>query len=486
MSSKWVKTILVILITWSSTASAQLVFRNGFEEPDILPIFPVVNGEFQLTSGPAPDQLTWVLSELAAGETTTLAEIEARFAPVFNFNNLVSFFESLRGQFPNAVVTEVVSVTPLTTVVLVETPEGSDPQGLFQLNADFGGSNLINFFSVANLPAASNGQFFDDLNLTLEEAGDKFTTFSSDPGLLVARIEDNGECTPILDRNASTLFATGSVFKEWVLGGAAMAVEDGLATRDQIVPLVQTERAVVGGETVNREPNGTPFTLEDIARLMIGISDNTATDLLHEAVGRDIIDEFIGESGVADPSVLQPILSTTEMFHLYWSFSLSDAWEYINGSEVEQRQFLQDRIVPLSNIFNFPFANDPILTAGTWRASPLDICATLSSLRQFPLRSDPLELVDQVMSTSTAFLRLRNRWDRVWHKGGSLSSGSTGQHVLAYSWLLEDNGRPPFVVVAMANDPSGGLDTADGDGFSNVNRINSIVARILDIVTAGL
>lgn len=473
--------LVSVALAWSSLASAQLVFRDSFEPPEIRPLFPRVAGEVQLPSGPTADQLMWILSELASNETTTQAEVEARFVPSYDPATMADFIETVRDLFPDAFVTEVISLTPLTASVLIDTPGGSDPLGLVRVNAGYNGDHLINLFGVSNFPANADNQFAADRSLTLQEVGDEFETLASDVGLLVARIEENGACTPILGRNESELLATGSIFKEWVLGGAARAVDLGEATLGQTVELVQGKRAVVGGDAVNREPNGTQFTLRDVAQLMMAISDNTATDLLHGAVGRDTIDDYIAVSGVADPSVLQPILNTTEQFHLYWSFPLSEAQEYVNGTEMAQQQFLQDRIVPLGNNFTFAHTNDPILTSGTWRASPMDICANFSTLRDFPAGSDAFALVDEALGASTGLARLRGKWDRVWFKGGSLASAATGTHVLTYSWLVEDNGRPAFVVVGMTNDPDGGINMGPNQG-----RITSILARLLDLVHAGL
>jgi hypothetical protein len=92
-----------------------------------------------------------------------------------------------------------------------------------------------------------------------------------------------------------------------------------------------------------------------------------------------------------------------------------------------------------------------------------------------PGGSDALRLVDRAMGAQAALPNVRAEWDRVWYKGGSLAS-SAGTHVLVHSWLLEDAGRDPYVVVLMAN--------SDGGGISGVN-VQSVVARILQL-TANL
>ncbi|GAB4199934.1 MAG: hypothetical protein Tsb002_35800 [Wenzhouxiangellaceae bacterium] len=470
---------LVLLVPISATA--ELILRSSFEEPVITPQFPLVDGEFQLPPGPTTNQLEWILEQLALSDTS-LAEINQRFDPAWlasiSAEQTRSFIAAVRADYPSARIVDVVAVTPVSVVVVIQGQDATANRAFLSLEARYTGGQRIIAFGV-NFYGGTL-QFPADQNLTLDQAADKFTTLAADTGLLVARIDDNGVCQPIIERNASTLRATGSIFKTWVLGGAAEAIASGMLQPDDPVTLVASER-VFGGSLINREPNGTIFPLQDLATLMIGISDNTATDLVHEITGRTVINNYIDDSGVNDADVLKPILSVNEQFHLFFSFPLSTALQYVNGAEPFQETFLQNQIVPLGPVTSFPFANDSLFTAGSWSASPLDICANLARLRDYPSGSDARLLVDAAMGAQVAQSEVRNAWDRSWYKGGSLVSATTGYHVLTHAWLLEDDGQQPFVVVGMTNDANGGIDQNSG-----IFNVQSVLARILELTAAGL
>ena len=102
--------------------------------------------------------------------------------------------------------------------------------------------------------------------------------------------------------------------------------------------------------------------------------------------------------------------------------------------------------------------------------------AALSALRRQPGGSEAFKLVDAAMSASVAQPNVRAAWDRAWYKGGSLASGGNGLHVLVHAWLLEDAGRDPYVVVAMANTSTGGIDQFN---------VQSVLGRILQRLAAA-
>ena len=87
-----------------------------------------------------------------------------------------------------------------------------------------------------------------------------------------------------------------------------------------------------------------------------------------------------------------------------------------------------------------------------------------------------MDLVNHAMGASSAQPDVRNHWDRVWYKGGSLASGN-GYHVLTHAWMLENSGEDPYVVVAMSNSEAGGIDQY---------RVQSITGRVLELVRSTL
>jgi hypothetical protein len=461
-------TLLAGLAT-CATAHADRIYAYGFEVPAIEPLFPLVEGRYDLGTGPAAAQVEWILSELASGETTTPAEIAAHFDPAWTIPvaETQAFFQSLRTTFANAVVTDVVAVTPVQVTVVIDTPGSGAPLGFVNLRVRYSGAQGIVQFGVNNF----NGQvqYPEDQALDLAQAVAKFHTLSGSPALLVGRIGMDGQCSGVAGDAPDELRATASIFKTWVLGGVARAVAQGLLATDDLVPLVASELAP--GGTINAEPLGTPFAVADLATLMMGISDNTATDLLHEEVGRERIGGFIDDS-VADPTVLRPLLGISEQFHVFRSFPLDVALAYVDGTEAYQQQFLEEEIEPLGPLVTGPYNHVQLLTQGTWRASPRDVCSAFALMRRLPQGSDALAMANRALGAGVAQPGVRGHWDRAWYKGGSLASG-TGLHVLTHAWMLEDRGSDPWVVIAMSNSDGGAIDTF---------KVQSITSRILQLV----
>lgn len=473
------KFVGLIFIMLFGNVQAQLIFRNHFGPLDVPPLFPQDNGVYTLPDEPAANQLQWILDQLAA-ESTSIADINAHFSASWlsqiDAQQTQTFIDSVRTSFPDAVITDLVALTAMHANVFVT--GSNNNTGIILVEVSYTNGQRITAFG-AN---AHNGnlQYPEDMNLTLSQAIDKFATLAANTGLLVAYINDDNACQIIEANNPNQLLATGSLFKPWVLGGLAESIDSGALSLNQNVEFVASER-VFNNTLVNREPFGTQFKLIDLAGMMLGNSDNTATDLVHETVGRSGVDAYIDISGVDDADILKPMLSVNEQFHLYFSFDLATANAYVNDSEANQLDFINNQIVPLGPVSSFPFANDSLLTSGTWRATPMDVCANMATLRQYDRGSDAMFAVDRSYGAQAAQFRVRPNWDRVWYKGGSLTSGSTGYHVLTHAWLLENNGQWPIVVVGMTNDAAGGIDADSG-----IFKVQSVLSRILELTAQGL
>ncbi|MEO7916782.1 MAG: serine hydrolase, partial [Dokdonella sp.] len=240
---------------------------------------------------------------------------------------------------------------------------------------------------------------------------------------------------------------------------------------DTLVPMVASE--IAPGGTINSEPLNTPFTVRDLAKLMIGISDNTATDLMHQLLGRTFLNQVIVDFGVAQPDLLTPLLGISEQFHLFTSFNMTTALTYVNGTQAFKNQFLQNNIVPLGPNTGGAFANVPLYTDGSWRASPTDICRAFGQMLRLPQGSEAIMTVDAAAGAGVAQPDVRAKWDRVWYKGGSLASGANGFHVLTHAWMLQNAGQDPYVVIAMSNSVNGNIDQFF---------VQSVTGRILQLV----
>lgn len=432
---------------------------------------------------PARDKLEWFLEQLEPGQPITDAEIAEHFAPEWLANFTVQqtrdFLLSIRADYPSARVTDRIMLTPMRFTGLITGSNGNE--GFVQLGSKFADPGIdqlsVGFFGTGQGTVVRP----EHRGLSLAQAADEFLTMSSEPALLIARIDSADQCVVTEGRNETAARATASIFKIWVLAGVAEAVESGAVRIGQTVLRTDAEEAP-GGPVAN-EPDNTPFSVLELAELMLGISDNTATDLLHELVGRDAMNAIPAAFGHAEPDLLTPFLNISETFHLLFSVPFASANGYLNGSEVQQAAFVTGTLEPLGSFAasGGGFNNAELTTTVTWRASPIDICKAFARHRTWAPGSDEALLVERSLGAGIAQPNLRNAWDRVWYKGGSLvveaDAGNPGfeQVVLTHAWLLEEVGSQPFVVVALSNGPTDDIDALD---------VQSITGRILELLTA--
>lgn len=455
-------------------AAEDLVFRSTFVET-IDPRFPLVNGTAVLPGGPVSDKLQWVIDELAVGESTTLAEIQARFSNGFNQPGLVDFFNDvLRVNYPDARIVDVVGLSPVRATVVIEGDNPTSSFGFVNIWARYTGSELVTFFQVG--PFGGSVQFPADQERTLAEAVDHYQGLAAGNSIFVGRVDLGGQCQGIAERGADTPRALGSIFKMWILAALADRIDEGASSAQDLITLVAPERAAAG--IINDEPLGTQFPLREMAVMMMANSDNTSTDHLHELVGRGAIADRLMSLGLAQPELLLPFLNISEQFHVFTRFDLPTAQSYVDGTLSHREQFLANQILPLGSSYpiSFPFFHDSLLTTGTWRASARDVCRTLAGLHALPRDGAGFDVVDEALGSQAAQPGIRNHWGRVWYKGGSLTSGATGNHVFTHAWLLQERGDTrPWVVVALSNDASGGIEAAP---------IQSVTSRIIELIGA--
>ncbi|MBX3725978.1 MAG: serine hydrolase [Xanthomonadales bacterium] len=464
---------VLVLLGLGATAQARPLFVDGFDPPAIAPLFPPQGNSFALPPGPTVDRLVWLMGELAAGQTTTPAEVEANFDPAWlaqtNVAQTQAFIQSLRTSWPDAVIRDVVMVTPVRATVVISSPGGALPWGFMNIGARYSGERKIVLFGVSNY--GGSVIYPADRTLTLPQAADRFATLSPGHGLLVGRIGANGQCTALAERNAQVPRATASVFKIFSLGAVGRMIADGPLSAAE--PMALTQALLAPGGTINSEPLGTVFTVGEIATMMMGISDNTATDHLHARVGRTRMNQSATWMGMAQPTLITPFLNISEQFHVFRSFAYATALSYVNGTEPFQEQFLVQQIEPLGRFVSGPFFHADLLTAGTWQATAFDVCRAFGALRLLPKGSEAMTTVDAALGAGVAQPDVRGDFQRVWYKGGSLAQFAGQFHVLNHVWMLEDGGADAYVVIALSNDPGGAIDP-----FA----VQSVTGRLLELV----
>lgn len=214
-----------------------------------------------------------------------------------------------------------------------------------------------------------------------------------------------------------------------------------LAWNDTLV-LTDADRSLPSGR-LQDQPTGTEVSVRDAAQEMIAISDNTATDMLIRAVGRDAVESAMVSMGHADPGANMPFLTTRELFWLLFGDpDLRALWGGA-GDDPEARRSVIERLPAGVPDLSAASAATPGWRDGAdWFATPDDLAAAHEALQE-RARTEAGAPVRDILSANPG-LAFGDEWTFVAFKGGS----SVG--VLAGSWYLEREGAAPVVITVLA------------------------------------
>ncbi len=248
----------------------------------------------------------------------------------------------------------------------------------------------------------------------------------------------------LAERDAAVPAPLGSVFKLYVLGAVAEGVARGELAWDDTLIVTDEVKSLPSG-VLQEEPDGTEVTVENAALKMISQSDNTATDMLIDAVGQDALGAAVVAMGNDEPELLRPFLTTQNMFELLWGDE--DAAARWDGADVETRE----QIVSELNARPFTLTvEDAVMTETGWTrgvewfASADDVSDAHAWLAD-AAQSDPV--ITEVLTESPGIQVDGDAWSEVAFKGGN----SPG--VVAGSWRgVSVDGSALTVVIQIATD----------------------------------
>lgn len=251
----------------------------------------------------------------------------------------------------------------------------------------------------------------------VEDIKDKLNKLPGKKGLLILKLNDPINLLDSL--NPDQNFAIGSAFKLYVL--AAMLEED--VSWKKTIQLKEAGKSLPSGRLQNW-PEDAPLALHTLATLMISESDNTASDLLIDYLGREFIEKNLKKFGHSNPAALSPFLKTSDMFRL--KSSSETAGRYIKSSIEEKRVLLEKEIpkMPLSvsAVPAEPFEINRI----EWFASPSDMCKLMD---YFYRQNDGTAF--GIMAINPGLAIPKDRFGYAGYKGGSEAG------VLNMTWLLK-------------------------------------------------
>jgi Beta-lactamase enzyme family/ORF 12 gene product N-terminal len=269
--------------------------------------------------------------------------------------------------------------------------------------------------------------------------------------LLVARITGGG-CQTVNAVHATTPAPLGSAFKLYVLDALARAIANGTVSWNQRLTLTSQLTSLPSGDLA-AEPAGTQVTVMQAAEDMISSSDNTAADLLLTLAGRTAVESAAAASGMADPALDTPFLTTRELFVLKLDDWPALAGRYLALSAAGRQAMLTGTVdrVPLSALpVTAPTGWTQPRDIGTieWFASPADICRVYASLASLS-RQPGLAPVASILEINDGSLALDPRqWSATWFKGGSEPG------VLTLNYLATTRTGQSYVVSVLAANPS--------------------------------
>jgi beta-lactamase class A len=276
----------------------------------------------------------------------------------------------------------------------------------------------------------------------------ELTALPGEVSLAAARLEDSGPVN-FLTQKAEQPLAIGSSFKLFILAELVRSVKAGERKYSDVVAL---DRHSLPSGILQDWPKGAPITLHSLAALMISRSDNTATDALLQALGRDKVEAMMAAVGVKAPERNRPFLSTREAFALKMGDPAAlRAWNA--ADEAGRRAMLAGALAGADAATLDParLSGQPMaIGAVEWFASPADLVRTLDWIR----RSGDRTALDILAINPGLGRAAAESFDYMGFKGGSEPG------VVNASFLLRNKAGRWIAVSTTWNNPAAPLDEA--------------------------
>lgn len=134
----------------------------------------------------------------------------------------------------------------------------------------------------------------DEIAKAIERIQARAAEFDGTVGVAARRLSDGAEIL----YNADVVFPTASTMKEIFLYELFRQVDAGKISLDQRVTFEDSHR-VPGSGVLQDLDAGSSLTVKDLATLMIVLSDNTATDMVYDLIGRGAVADAIASLGLS-------------------------------------------------------------------------------------------------------------------------------------------------------------------------------------------
>ncbi|HEY6749612.1 MAG TPA: serine hydrolase [Mycobacteriales bacterium] len=383
---------------------------------------------------PAGAQLGWLIAATAHLPLSD-AEVRAHFNP--GFLAMVSPATLNQSLQPGRVRLVSVKVSEPTMIIAVVSAGGEGRQDRVTLVVDSRG--LISGLDSGPVIPEPVPTTWAGVDAALRSVAPQIR-------LLVANVTD-GSCRSVHSIDPATPAPIGSVLKLYVLTALSTAVAAGTVRWDQTLAI--TAQVKSPGSVLQYEPDGTQISVRDTATKMISISDNTASDMLINLVGRSAVEAALTTAGMANPALDRPALTSRETFILELQQWPTLAQRYLATNEAGRRALLADTIdrLPLPDAATMR-ALGTHTTAPGWVASASDLCRAYTKLAALTRRPG-LSPIGQALSLNDLGLELDPaQWRTTWFKGGTAPGAG------ALTYLATTRTGQSYVVTVLVRNPS--------------------------------
>jgi beta-lactamase class A len=387
---------------------------------------------------PTGVQLRWLIGAMARLPLSG-AQVRAHFDTAF----LAQISPAVLNQALQAVVSLrllSIRVSELNTVVADVSTGDSGSRAQVLLTVDRRG--LISWLRISPAVAGPSPATWASVDAALHSAAPQVR-------LLVADVT-GGSCQPVHGLDPGTPAPLGAAFKLYVLNALGDAVAAGKVRWNQPLTVTTQLKSLPSGE-LQDEPDGTQVSVLDTAAAMISLSDNTATDMLINLVGRPAVEAALTQTGMAEPALDRPFLTTREIFTLKLHQWPTLAERYLAADEAGRRALLASTVdrAPLPAVAAAASWIAPrAVNSLEYFASASDICHVYASLAALARRPG-LAPIGQMLSLNDDGLQLDPaQWRTTWFKGGSEPG------VLTLAFMATNRTGNSCVVTVLAEDPS--------------------------------
>lgn len=414
-------------------------------------------------TSPARERLDWFVAALNASAPPPTAEIEEQFSPAF-------LAQVPPEQLVQGAAQMTAGMTPPITIESVE-ESASDGTALEAVLVSGDGASRLRIslvtapsepFLIEGLLGVPDVDIEFPADLTTDRLDATLAEQSPNSAVGVYDVTD-GECTALHEIRADQQVVLGSTFKLWILAELADRIAAGEASWDDTVVIEDRHKSSPDGQ-VFPMPTGSEMSVQELAMLMISISDNSATDHLLAHLGRENVEGVLDRIGVSSADANIPFLSTGALFQLKFVAAEPNAAEYRQLDVAARRALLaelDDAVLAwvedptdldITNAEGVPTTQPRDLDL-EWFATPADLCRTMTYLAD-QADTPGLEPVAEILEANPGMgLPFdRERWPTIRFKGGSEPG------VLAGAWWFEDADGRRYVVAGGVSDPERPLD----------------------------